>query len=352
MSFDPSRLIRPQCGAPNPLVVAAQHITIQPNGAMTAMSMNYGQVHQQQINFVREFQQRQQRPTSSMQPPTTYANLQYNNCNNLLRARMYNQVLHIQSSQNRPPQQSSTSSISSIGQQLEKISINDDGLQQEAADSEEEELELIVDYPFEKDNPFVGERITFRTVWERHYRNLRCQEAILMFESIVKRDPSQSHVWEYLSDELDEQKDLNKKIKATKMWMDSAEKEDEFIRSRARTKLVTLLRFANRYKEACWYMLDWLLNHSKYDHIGGSLVEYHQLSTGELSEKQVEYVKERLLEAARMLPNNADRVIQLFLADLFYIAGDKEKAWSCQSCANDIIDYEEEIFRKRLAGVL
>ena len=81
MSFNLNQIVQPECGSPNPLVAAAQQITMQPSSAMTAMSMNYRHIQQQQMNFVQEFQQQQQPSTSRSMPRAMLQSVrgQYNN---------------------------------------------------------------------------------------------------------------------------------------------------------------------------------------------------------------------------------------------------------------------------------
>ena len=271
---------------------------------------------------------------------------------------MYNQFARMQASQMGPqqsqkPQQqqiAATSSVSSVSQQLEKISLDDgdavasleqteEHSKREPGNSEAKMRPQANDYQFEENNPFEGQFEDPFEEAQRRHQNRQYEEASLLYELAVRKDPRHRDAWFFLSLLLGQLNRQNcprreMEIKATEMWM-NLDKSAGICATRL--YIVILLRRAARYREMCWHMLDWLLEHEIYRHeIGGSLEEYDQLSEGEFSERQLEYVKEKLLEAARMNPNNPDWEIQKFLSHLFEIAGDKEKAESCYRCALDV----------------
>ena len=261
---------------------------------------------------------------------------------------MHNQFVRVQASQ-MSPHQSSTSSTSSIGQQLEKISLDEQILGLRSLESVEKLWAQAIDYPFEENNPFKGKQFFLGNPFSEGMRKLGSRknniESALLFELAVQKSPRRIRAWSMLSSSLDHRTHLEKKIKAEKMYLNLEKRDGSFVD----LPLVRLLMEANKHKEACRHLLVWLLNQSKYrEQVVGSLDEFDQLSSSEFSELQLDYAKGKFLEAARIEPNSPDWRVQDSLAVLFEISGDKEKAKSCRDCANDSFRYKWTRNVKRL----
>ena len=78
MSFNLNKLVQPECGAPNPLVAAAQQIAMRPSSAAMTSVAKLRHINNKPVDFTREFLQREVTPiagTSKMLTDSTLGQL-------------------------------------------------------------------------------------------------------------------------------------------------------------------------------------------------------------------------------------------------------------------------------------
>lgn len=392
MSFNLNKLVQPECGAPNPLVAAAQQITMKP-------SILPRQFRQQAptIDFAKEFLQQN---TQSTIPPTgAQFNVQQRpnivgptvRYNHVIQPRMHTQPQpsynltsagdQLETKYRNDMITQSTSSLGktddlefwqNIAQQYIGPNTYDNIIRMKSGRSEKQKVEAEVkeselmeqstskvadvefdenysttkriiptvsdtEYVFDERNPLKDE---FEDPFAEGIKRLEqgdIPSAALLFEAAVQKEPENSVAWRFLgTTQAQNERDLSA-IRALKNCLRLDNNDQQ-----ARRAISVSLANEVHHLEACKYLLEWLIAHDKYKTIGASLEEFHQFDEelsddpfymNSIDEKHYKYVREKFVEAARMSPQNPDPDVQDSLGILFNMRGDYDKAVDCYKAA-------------------
>lgn len=215
--------------------------------------------------------------------------------------------------------------------------------------------EYDLEYLFDDRNPLKDQ---FEDPFAEGLKKLEIGDipsAALLFEAAVVRDPENSLAWRYLGTTQAQNEKDNQAIRALKNCLKRDEKDQE-----ARLAISVSLANETRQHEACRHLLEWLINHEKYQSLGVSLEKFFQYDhfisndpyyINSVDQKHYNYVKEKFVEAARMSPNNPDPEVQSSLGVLFNMQGEYEWAVDCFKAALSVRS-DDSILWNRLGATL
>lgn len=406
MSFDLNKLVQPECGAPNPLVAAAQQI-VQTKPGPSRMRIHQN-LKQTPLNFTAEFLtqqnvqyltqnsqtssinqiirpilqdklgsnidqclQQQQFQISNMMtknlsiaPQTSISRLTAaDQLESKYRDDMIASTRHVENYQEETVRQKEDDVAfwQALSQKMMGPStatsewassiMNGDEIVPEQIKKSVQLSESDYEYTFDERNPLKNQ---FEDPFTEGLRKLEqgdIPSAALLFEAAVELDPTNSVAWRYLGTTQAQNERDKLAIRALRNCLRLNEKDQE-----ARLAIAVSLANESLRLQACEHLIQWLINHERYQTLGASLEEFYKSNRKTLAENNIysmnyDYVCNKFFEAARMSPNNPDPDVQCSLGVLFNMQGEYDKAIDCFKAALSVRE-NDSLLWNRLGATL